>query len=195
METCITTKIFFQVLQVNFTTVPRTLCTDSNLTIHSRQKMALATLLRLLPDYDLQPQLLQPWSLAGVAGSTLVAWYHRCDHRISNPDRDGRPQQPRSDQILRWIPGVRPRCWRHSRSQSLHSGQSDRCYHLFRNTNLLWRPNHDCLHAWHIRKWVQRYSKSVACERWDHVEGLVEFLHLLDGQFRQHAFKILSTNH
>ena len=120
------------------------------LTLCRGQEMAMATLLCLLPDDDVQSKQLQPRSLARVHRLALVAWNDSCCHWIWNPDRPSRSQQPWRHQVLRRFPGLcscRRRC---QRLFVVHPRQSSCCDHLFRHTNILRRTNHDRVHAWDI---------------------------------------------
>lgn len=120
------------------------------LTLCRGQEMAMATLLCLLPDDDVQSKQLQPRSLARVHRLALVAWNDSCCHWIWNPDRPSRSQQPWRHQVLRRFPGLcscRRRC---QRLFVVHPRQSSCCDHLFRHTNTLRRTNHDRVHAWDI---------------------------------------------
>jgi hypothetical protein len=150
--------------------------------------MALATLLRLLFNYELLPFLLQSRSLTGIYWPAMVAWDYRSGYRISNPDCHGCCQFTWRHQVFYWLSSLCSRCWRRQGCQSVHLSESYRCYHLLCHSDLLWWSHYDCLHAWYIREWLQQYPEPATCKCRHHFEGLVELLHLLDGMYRPLRF-------
>lgn len=130
--------------------------------------MAMATLLRLLLDDDIQSKQLQPRSLTCLYRPSLVARNDSCRHRIWNLDRLSCAQFKGRNQVFRWIPSICPSRRRCQRLFAIHPCQSCRRNHLLRHADLLRWTHHDRVHAWNIRQWIPEHPESSTGQRWDH---------------------------